>query len=224
MRILIAGLILASASAAAIAAPAPPAAPPPPVRLFVSPMGEPFRAKGDGDDPVSEWFGQADKDRDGALTAAEMQADAARFFDTIDINHNGELDPDEIARYEREIAPEIQLGQQLGGMRWGGRRADKAERKARERERDGLQGAGRYAWLNIPEPVAAADADLNRGVSRAEFVAAAGERFLMLDPDHDGAIRRAELPLLPSQRSEEERKQARKKPKRAEGIPIPLDP
>ena len=38
-----------------------------------------------------------------------MQADAARFFAALDTDHNGEIDPDEIANYEWEIAPDIQV-------------------------------------------------------------------------------------------------------------------
>ena len=37
----------------------------------------------------------------------------------------------------------------------------------------GLQGAARYALLNIPEPVAAADTDFNRGITLEEFRQAA---------------------------------------------------
>ena len=45
-------------------------------RLFISPMGEPFR----GPDPVRQWFDGADANKDGALTADEFVADAMRFF------------------------------------------------------------------------------------------------------------------------------------------------
>ena len=36
-----------------------------------------------------------------------MQSDADRFFATLDDNHDGELDPDEIAHYEYEVAPDV---------------------------------------------------------------------------------------------------------------------
>ena len=51
-----------------------------------------------------------------------------------------------------------------------------------------LQGAARYSLLNLPEPVAAADMDFNRGVSRAEFHQAALERFNLLDRRHIGRL------------------------------------
>ena len=103
-------LILALSAAAA---PQPTAAPAPAPtriashpfrRLFVSPMGEPFTADRGGDALVA-WFQQADGNRDGSLTRAEMERDAERFFGMLDVNHDGEIDPDEMTRYETQIAP-----------------------------------------------------------------------------------------------------------------------
>ena len=89
LPILLAVLALV-ASGAAMAQPAAPAEPPassapakpapvykPATQLFISPMGEPFRA------------------------------DALRFFKTLDVNNDGRLTEDEIVRYERQVAPEI---------------------------------------------------------------------------------------------------------------------
>lgn len=56
------------------------------------------------------WFNQADANHDGALTAAELQQDAARFFVTLDVRRDGEIDPEDVDRYENEIAPEIGAG------------------------------------------------------------------------------------------------------------------
>jgi Ca2+-binding EF-hand superfamily protein len=73
-------------------------------RPFISPMGEPFFG-GQSSEPLAAWFAQADSNRDGSLTLAEMQTDADRFFGLLDINHDGEIDPDEITHYEQVIAP-----------------------------------------------------------------------------------------------------------------------
>ena len=173
---------------------------------FISPMGEPFRARTTADDTFLLWFKQADRDGDGVLTPAEMQADAERFFARLDLNHDGEIDPDELIQYEWQIAPEIQVG--MRRVRAPGEaKPKKAERPGDEQvgiagygpggsRRDvdeGPQGAARYALLNIPEPVAAADADFNRGVSLAEFRAAAEQRFQLLDTAHAGRISLAQL-------------------------------
>ena len=99
-------LILAlGAAAAPQPATAPAAIPSHPFRrMFVSPMGEPFTAERGGD-ALASWFQQADRNRDGALTRVEMEQDAERFFGMLDVNHDGEIDPDEITRYETQIAP-----------------------------------------------------------------------------------------------------------------------
>ena len=97
-------------------------------RLFISPMGEPFRSEKGGTDPVDLWFQQADTNHDGALSRDEFQKDAARWFAALDRGHDGEIDPDDIEYYETVLAPEIRVGGGggggggRGGMRGGGGR------------------------------------------------------------------------------------------------------
>lgn len=178
---------------------------------FISPMGEPFRAHTTSDDTLADWFRQADRNHDGVLTADEMQADAARFFARLDVNRDGEIDPDEIATYEYEIAPEIQVMSRTRrppGQPAAARQPDIYDEKPRDRRRrrdqdyanlglgGALQGAARYGLLNIPEPVAAADADFNRGVSLEEFRQAAIGRFQLLDSTHQGRLTLPQLQAL----------------------------
>jgi Ca2+-binding EF-hand superfamily protein len=161
---------------------------------FISPMGEPFRAHSATDDTLANWFRQADTNHDAALTAMEMQGDAERFFATLDRNRDGEVDPDELVHYEWEIAPDIQLMSKTRPAP-GAAKPQKPKRDGEEgRWRpgrgtdEGLQGAARYGLLNMPEPVAAADADFNRGISAAEFRQAAADRFALLDTEHSGVL------------------------------------
>lgn len=160
---------------------------------FISPMGEPFRARAVGDDTLGAWFAQADGDRDGRLTEAEMRADAARYFATLDRDKDGVIDPIEIAHYEYELAPDVQLGSRLRPNP-GEPQSDGKKRK--RGPQNGLQGAARYTLLNMPQPVAAADVDVNRLVTRAEFDAAAVSRFLLLDRARSGALTRAQLDVI----------------------------
>jgi hypothetical protein len=198
MRIVLALLLLFPAAAAAQpSGPAPAAG-----GLFLSPMGEPFRSTADN---VAAWFAAADRDRDGTLTPAELRLDSARFFATLDSDGDGELEPAEIARYENEVAPEVQVGLQMRGSGFGDWRG-RGSRRARIATFDkGIEGAGRYSFLNIPQPVIAADSDMNRGVSRDEFAQAAGERFTLLDSNRDGRLDQAELPPLPQPRLRKKR-------------------
>jgi Ca2+-binding EF-hand superfamily protein len=174
---------------------------------FISPMGEPFRQRVPYDDPLADWFHQADRNHDGYLTADEMVQDAYRFFDTLDINHDGVIDPEEIERYEQEVAPEVG-GEPLalqGPVSVDDTdpsdldTSDVDENKQATRIKGGGDddqsdtGAGRFALIDIPEPVAAADTDLSRSVSRDEFRRAAILRFNLLDSKHEGRITLAEL-------------------------------
>jgi hypothetical protein len=196
MRILPALLL-----AAALAAPGPakiskdaPACPPADAKqLFVSPMGEPFRAR--GGDPVALWFAQADGDVSGTLEIAEFTADAARFFKRIDTNSDGELVPDEITAYERDVAPEIALyaARPEGWMRRPGDRFDMRY--------GGALGAGRWSFLNIPQPVSSTDGDLNRAITIGEYLAAARRRFALLDTGRTGRLTLATLPKTPAQQN-----------------------
>ncbi|MES2136142.1 MAG: hypothetical protein V4502_03655 [Pseudomonadota bacterium] len=162
---------------------------------FISPMGEPYHAHRATDDTLANWFTKADGNRDGVLTADEMQADAVRFFATLDTDHNGEIDPDELIRYEWEVAPDIQVNSRT-------RRAPgeaKASSETGHRSLDvGLQGAARYGLLNIPEPVAAADTDFNRSITLDEFKQAAIARFQLLDTGHSGRIGLSQLQVTRS--------------------------
>lgn len=176
---------------------------------FISPMGEPFRARTRTDDTLALWFARADANRDGAITPDEMQADAARFFATIDTNADGEIDPEELVHYEWEIATDIQVSAKVrpapgesAEIREDRRRnADLAalddddypKRRGKKSKQGNLEGAARYGLLNLPEPVAAADADFNRGVSLQEFRLAAASRFQLLDTTKQG---RLSLPQL----------------------------
>ena len=199
---------------------------------FISPMGEPFRARSATDDTLARWFAQADRNHDGALTPDEMVADAERFFATLDSDHNGEIDPDELAHYEYEIAPDIQVMSKT--RRTPGVAAAKPERSKHHRRSGdeiddaalaiggGLQGGARYGLLNIPEPVAAADTDFDRGISLAEFRQAAVARFALLDTSHSGRLTLAQLEALrPLITADGRSKRSKKAPDARVGNPLP---
>jgi hypothetical protein len=166
-------------------------------RLFISPMGEPFRG-GPESEPESDWFKGVDKNGDGRLDVQEMRDDAERFFIVLDPDKSGEIDPREMTRYEGEIAPEVSL--RIGGG------------MGRDPARDGYdssatgtqptpqfayrssQGAGLFSYFDSPQLVLSADTNFNRGVSAGEFQRAAERRFNMLDANKDGWLRPEELP------------------------------
>lgn len=191
-------------------------------QLFISPMGEPFRASQHPGAAQALWFAGADADGDGRITEAEFQRDAMRFFAVLDRGKDGEIDPDDVAYYENVLVPEIRVasgargpsagirgpggrggrgggrGQGGGGgggggggqgLRVGSDTGKKTDAAVHER-----LGAARFGFFDLPEPVIAADRNLNRGVDRGEFAMAAATRFAALDRNHDGALTRGELP------------------------------
>jgi len=169
--------------------------------VFLAPMGEPFRAAPGQPYPSAAWFAAADADHDGFVSRNEMIADALRFFARLDTNHDGRLTPDEVAAYENVIAPETSLFTARTDDFYDNynRRKRSADAMGRSRDYGGPMGAGRYAWLNVPEPVAAADLDVDRVVTRDEFATAAASVFDRIDIVNRGRLRLDDLPRTPLQ-------------------------
>ena len=153
--------------------------------FFISPAGEVFH----GGDALAAWFTGADADKDGALTLAEFRADALRFFKIVDANGDGRVDGSETLRYENELAPEVtQLGMMGAGRPGAGdvRRGNGSDPTPRRKPEQHL--AGRFALLNTPQPVRAADEDFNGHVTQEEWSRAARRRFEMIDKAKAGKL------------------------------------
>ena len=76
-------------------------------QLFVSPAGEPYRAKPGDPYPVALWFKQADLNHDGVITRDEFRADHKGFFEALDYDDAGYLDGPKIAFYESKVLPDV---------------------------------------------------------------------------------------------------------------------
>ena len=220
-NLLVSACLLLSAFPASAQQPVPSGPPAPSQfrRVFISPMGEPFRGDG-SQDMVALWFAGADLNHDSQLTRAEFTADAARFFKTLDLDHDGQIAGPEIQRYEFDIVPEASGASEddVGfGGHWGGGQPGGSGRENFQDEGGGgadgyggspepsessrpkklpLEGAARFGILNIPEPVTSADTDFDGRVTWREYETAASLRFALLDANKDGVIMLAELPKL----------------------------
>ena len=181
--------------------------------VFISPMGKPFRARMGAPYPVVDWFRQADKDGDGKLDHAEFIADAAAFFEVLDLNHDGVLSSYEVAVYEHNVAPEI-LGFNVpvsdlrGGPRLPGHDGARLWLAQISQPQVGLEqpheatadtetipeGAAPFSLLETPEPLTAADVDFSGVIVKANFLKLADRRFNTLDHDQDGYLTLAKLP------------------------------
>jgi len=233
-RILGMGL-LAGALSASLAAPLPARAQYDPwedpaewPNVFISPFGQPFRAKDGAPYPVSTWFKQADKNADGKLDKDEFLADAGFFFDALDVNKDGILDSAEVARYEQRIAPEIlgfrvkvsDAGRDVAGL-YGGRLwlaqggpagqgvigalppdavdPNDAASKVPHSLDESRNGASPFSFFDAPEPVTAADLDFNGIIRKKNFLRLAGVHFKSLDRKGEGYLVLAQLPKTHAQ-------------------------
>lgn len=206
-------LLAALAASPALAQAGPPPegdeGPPPPRReqLFISPVGEPFRAPRGQPYPVAVWFARADTDHDSALSREEFVADAIAFNASLDADHDGFVDGFEIADYEKNVAPEIlspldrgDEGPRAINMNLG-KRPFIGYPKPLDPGAYGntRNGAGLYGLINEVQPVAAQDSDLDRRIAVKEVGIAARDRFAILDKDRDGKLTLATLPKTPYQ-------------------------
>ena len=241
------GLMVAGSASAQTPGPPPPPpsgttfAPPPravrPIyggQLFIAPSGEPFHAADGAPYPVADWFAATDRNHDGRIDQGEFVAGFMRFFDSLDVDHDGMLRQTEIERYEQEVAPEVQSGpgaergfrprdlQAPGGQASeddgsGPKSADVGQSSEIESDLKAERptGGGRFGLINIPEPIASMDTDFTGQVTRTEAQAAAARRFALLDPDGKGYLTLADLPATWVQqhgrgRASEERRRKRR--------------
>ncbi|MGH7011879.1 MAG: hypothetical protein ACREEX_13680 [Caulobacteraceae bacterium] len=187
--------------------------------VFISPCGEPFRAKPGAPYPVIDWFHEADANHDGKLTREEFNADAGRFFKKLDLNGDGVLSPQEVALYERAVCPEIlglrvivgwaspfptarlQLAQMMGqapGPSMGQDQGVPIPPPTTKAPDDAAtQGASPFSFFNEPEPVMAADFSFSGLITSAEFQKLSNVHFDDLDIAKAGFLTLAGLPQTP---------------------------
>jgi hypothetical protein len=166
------------------------------VPVYLTLMGEPVLGAQGERHPFRGWFAQDDANRDGSIDLIELQKDAARFFATLDVDRDGRIGPDEISRYETEVAPPALRA--AGGLT--GVSSQRLSRTSRDREPpvtgsrlpDELDSTG-PSFGDVPEPVTAADTNLNGSVSASEFNSAASRRFFAHDLNGNGRLEPKEL-------------------------------
>ncbi|HEV2531515.1 hypothetical protein [Phenylobacterium sp.] len=196
-------------------------------QLFVSPCGEPYRGRPGEPYPVVLWFKQADANHDGVIDKAEFRADHAGFFDALDSNGDGVLDSTEVAFYENRVVPDVLGRQRVGAIapklilvQGQGPQGPPSEQLPGQEGVRGptgglgaqrlapieYEGAAAYGLLAEPEPVTAADTNLDFRITKAEFLAAADRRFRRLDKRGDGKLTLDELPMTAAQAAAARRK------------------
>ena len=178
--------------------------------VFFAPSGQPFRAPAGQPYPVATWFNQADTDHDGKISHDEFVADSMAFFNALDVNHDGFVNSPENTRYETQVAPEIQridprIRQPVNKYRPPDpdMQADTSPDPTGGKYLKQILGASQYGLIDEPQPIRAADANLDFRVSTTEWQATASQRFTILDSNGDGFISVDELPKTPAQLASE---------------------
>ena len=189
--------------------PAPPA-------LFVSPFGEVFTGAPGGAWPVADWFGGADANDDGVVVYEEFAADGLRWFDRLDADRDGRLGQTELWAYEaslRELGGGMGPGGPGGGRGPGDRPSGpglglappQSGGGSNIRRQGGPRGPRGYGivaeagFFNLPQPVKAADVNVDQRITAEEWTAAMQRWFQALDTDRDGRLTLAGLPQTPLQ-------------------------
>ena len=209
-------------------------APPPeddddaPPNVFISPHGQPFRARAGAPYPVVDWFSQADKNTDGKIDKADFLADAEAFFKVLDRNGDGVLSHYEVAHYEHNIAPEVlgarvQVGVIDAPRLWlaqvdrpgpvdpGGGSTEEDAPTEKEHLDDSGQGAAPYSFFEEPEPLLAADLNVDGIIRKGNFLKVAGDHFAALDVDGVGYLTLKKLPKTSMQKLVEKSQHGRRR-------------
>ena len=179
--------------------------------LFVSPMGQPFRANTSGARGIDLWFSAADTNYDTRISHDEFIANANTFFALVDSNQDGALTSVEDTAYWRTTAPELVDGPR-GGEPIGNTLAPPgphvrnngthevvttSDVNIRSNHRGGPVerpvGAQAYGLLGDAEPIMSCDSNFDRRITLTEFDACAERRFALLDANHDGYLTPDEL-------------------------------
>ncbi|MFA5119791.1 EF-hand domain-containing protein [Zavarzinia sp.] len=138
-------------------------------------------------DVTASWLKTADKNGDDLLELDEALGDATALFAEIDTNHDHFVTPAELTAYRDKTAPAAYADQVIRQEGHSGG-ADPTQK------RETLHpGGNTFALRGIPDPVMAADANLDFRVTEGELAARVKERFAKLDTNHDGKLDADEL-------------------------------
>lgn len=197
--------------------------------IYLTLMGEPIRGVPGGPAPEAGWVAAADLDRSGSISLGEMVQDGARFFKTLDVDKDGVIDGEEITRYETEIAPaRVRFAGGLRPMAYGADKRSRRGPEGSDSPSGGGPpggapggGGGRGGsppgemggtagsfgggppninFLDVPQPILMADANMNRRITEEEFSDAAAKRFAAADLNRNGLLEPTELARNPSKR------------------------
>lgn len=149
-------------------------------QAVVSPNGEPLGRAGHAaacEDLLGAWFARADHDRDGRLSEAEWIADSDAWFGRADVDRDGFVTVSELTLLRRSLEP-------AGSGQPQGNPASNPPGNPRD-------SRSRTVIDRSPDPVMAADANLDFRVSVAEARLLSERRYAL--KARDGAVERGAI-------------------------------
>jgi hypothetical protein len=174
-----------------------------------SPNGEPLNGGPLGyptcTDAMTGWFNRVDTNHDRTIDPSEFLTDTRRQFAVMDLDHDGEITPDELAAYRAPY--------DLGLPETAPRDADtSSDQTSNQPSRGSRRGRGGNAGSSLPnvgssarkvdlsndaaDPVMSADVDLKFRVTLSEFLVYEQQQFTQLDARHDQHLTLAEILAL----------------------------
>jgi hypothetical protein len=180
-------------------------------RLIYSPNGEPLSGGLLGHPSCAEalagWFDRLDTDRRGAIDLDRYLADARGQFAAMDLDKQGAVTADVLTRYRAPYNSDARPETAASATE----SSNRVPRSGEGAHRQGQSGTGSRAAASgndrghssdeEPDPVMAADVQLQFKVTLSDFIAYEQRRFAELNAKHDGRLAKAEvLALCPGNR------------------------
>jgi len=166
-----------------------------PARPLYSPNGEPLIGGPLGHSPceqaIARWFDRLDADRKGAIDLDQYLADARRQFAAMDLNRDGLITAEVLARYRAPYEPASRTDQTTTGTR-SVENASRAGPGQHRQPRASGEDGGQFAE-DEPDPVMAADVTLQFKVTLANFLDYERRKFAELNGKHDGRLTKVEV-------------------------------
>ena len=175
-----------------------------------SPNGEPLVGSAWPDkceDALGAWFDRIDTSHSDEITLAQLEADALRQYQVMDLRHDGKVTAEELSKYRLATMGGHYLSVSTPDQKNVLARRDSDDERTNDLDRafgdperrrhgdDSPREIDAFSALvtDQPDPVMSADTDLDGSVTWDEFRALVAQNFADLDRAHKGAITKEEV-------------------------------
>jgi Ca2+-binding EF-hand superfamily protein len=146
--------------------------------------GEKLTGTASCEEAQAAWLARVDTDGDGSIDATELETEAKRLFALMDLNHDGEITAEELYRY-RGLEEPLAQDPSPAPLEYETGKDKKRERPLPLRPS-----------TSQPDPVLAADTNLDFKVSLDEFLTLQQDNIRQFDKNKDHRLDAQELNQL----------------------------